>query len=401
MKLAMEVTKVLRDTASALTGYQRRMFMARTVRDLFAGVINRAVRALDWDDRTLIKGKRELSSGIECLDGRTGAGRPLAEVLLPNLMGDLRDIADSQSQTDPRFKTQRLYTRITAAEVRRQLIAQKGYTDETLPTVGTIGVKLNELGYRLRAVAKTKPKKKIPETDAIFEQMTRTRTDAALSPNVLELSLDAKAVIKVGEFSRYGVSRIKVSALDHDHGFDAKVTPYGFLLPAHKELTVYLATGQVTADFIVDRLDSWWCDHRGRFPGVDTLLLLQDNGPENQSRRTQFLGRIVAFTQTHQINVRLAYYPPYHSKYNPVERCWGVLEQHWNGSILDTVETIVQFTQTMAWKGTAPIVQLVTATYAKGISLTRAAMAKVEAQVRRLAGLEPWFVDILCAPKEA
>ena len=107
------------------------------------------------------------------------------------------------------------------------------------------------------------------------------------------------------------------------------------------------------------------------------------------------------FAQAHQINVRLAHYPPYHSRYNPVERCWGVLEQHWNGSVLDTVETIVNFVQTMTWKGAAPIVQLVTKTYAKGISLTRAAMAKVEAHVQRLAGLEPWFVEILCAPKVA
>ena len=229
--------------------------------------------------------------------------------------------------------------------------------------------------------------------------MSRERAKAASSPNVLELSMDAKAVIKVGEFSRYGASRVLVFTLDHDHGSDGKVTPYGILLTAHRELTVSLATGPVTADFIVDQVDAWWCAHRERFPEVDTLLLLQDNGPENQSRRTQFLSRIVSFAQAHRINVRLAYYPPYHSKYNPVERCWGVLEQHWNGSVLDTVETIVNFVQTMTWKGAAPIVQLVTTTYAKGISLTRAAMAKVEAQVQRLAGLEAWFVDILCAPK--
>jgi len=137
--------------------------------------------------------------------------------------------------------------------------------------------------------------------------MSRERAKAATSPNVLELSMDAKAVIKVGEFSRYGSSRVLVFTLDHDHGFDGKVTPYGILLTAHKELTVSLATGPVTADFIVDQVDAWWCAHRARFPQVDTLLLLQDNGPENQSRRTQFLSRIVDFAQAHQINVRLAY----------------------------------------------------------------------------------------------
>jgi transposase len=228
--------------------------------------------------------------------------------------------------------------------------------------------------------------------------MKTVRTEAANASNVLELSLDAKAVIKVGEFSRYGVSRVAVYALDHDHGYEAKVTPYGILLPAHRELTVYLATGPVTADFIVDRLAAWWTAHRARFPQVDTLLLLQDNGPENHSRRTQFLARIVDFVQTQKITIRLAYYPPYHSKYNPIERGWGVLEQHWNGTLLDTVETIVQFIQSMMWKGNSPLVELVTTTYAKGIALTRAAMATIEAQVRRLPGLEPWFVDILYTP---
>lgn len=160
MKLATDVTKVLQETAATLNGYTRRLFMARTVRDLFGGVINRAVRALDWDDRTLRKGKHELRTGIECLDGRTATGRPLAQTLLPNLLLDLRDVVDGQSQTDPRFETQRLYTRITSAEARRQLIAQKGYTSDELPCDETIRLKLNDLGYRLRAVAKTKPKKK-------------------------------------------------------------------------------------------------------------------------------------------------------------------------------------------------------------------------------------------------
>lgn len=89
--------------------------MARTVRDLFGGVLNRAVRELDWDDRTLRKGENELRSGIECLDGRTGTGCSPAQMRLPNLMRDLRDVVDGQSQTDPRFETQRLYTRITSA----------------------------------------------------------------------------------------------------------------------------------------------------------------------------------------------------------------------------------------------------------------------------------------------
>jgi len=81
----------------------------------------------------------------------------------------------------------------------------------------------------------------------------------------------------------------------------------------------------------------WWADARPRFPEVKRITLLQDNGPENSARRTQFLKRMVDSVRDHHIDFRLAYYPPYHSKYNPIERCWGALERHWNGSLLDTV----------------------------------------------------------------
>ncbi len=81
--------------------------------------------------------------------------------------------------------------------------------------------------------------------------------------------------------------------------------------------------------------------------------------------------RIVEFSQKYQVNIRLAYYPPYHSKYNPIERTWAVLENHWNGSILDEIETALKFAQTMTWKGKHPIVKLITETYEKGVKLTK------------------------------
>ncbi len=89
----------------------------------------------------------ELESGIACIDAFSARGRKRAEERLPNLLNDIEAIADEQSQTDPTFKTTRLYTRISAKEVRKQLILQKGYTEEELPSEETIRVKLNELGW--------------------------------------------------------------------------------------------------------------------------------------------------------------------------------------------------------------------------------------------------------------
>lgn len=206
--------------------------------------------------------------------------------------------------------------------------------------------------------------------------------------------MDAKAVIKIGEFSRRGQSRVPVRALDHDYHGDGKVTPYGIFLPNRDELYIYAATSKVTSDFIVDTMHSWWAEVRPRFRSIDTLVLLQDNGPENHSRRTQFLKRIVDFVRETRLHIRLAYYPPYYSKYNPVERCWGVLEKYWNGGLLDSVEAVLGYCRNMTWNGRHPIVELVTREYETGVSLPKAAMRAIEAQVSRLPGLEPWFLDV-------
>lgn len=159
MELTASFKTLLIETANALKGSARRLFMARTVKELGRGGQQRAARELGWGRMTIRKGLRELESGLTCLDAYTLRGRKRAEEHLPNLLSDIKAIVDSQSQSDPQFRTNRLYTRLTATEVRRQLIAQKGYTDAELPTAETIGTKLNDLGYYPQKVAKSQPQK--------------------------------------------------------------------------------------------------------------------------------------------------------------------------------------------------------------------------------------------------
>ena len=160
MELTDSIKVMLIATAKALTGSSRRLFMARSVKELGPGGQQRAARELGWGRMTIRKGLRELDSGITCIDAFALRGRKPAEQHLPTLLTDIQAIVDSQSQTDPQFRTQRLYTRLDAAEVRRQLIAQKGYSDAELPTVQTIMTKLNMLGYYPQKVAKSEPKKR-------------------------------------------------------------------------------------------------------------------------------------------------------------------------------------------------------------------------------------------------
>lgn len=236
--------------------------------------------------------------------------------------------------------------------------------------------------------------KKIKQTDAIFAKLKVVNTTADEAETVLRLSWDAKATVKMGDFARGGKNRLPRKAADHDFHPEGILNPFGIYLPRWDDLHLYFTASPVTSDFIVDVLERWWRKQRERFPQVNTLVINQDNGPEIQSRRTQFLKRMVQFARQYALLIRLAYYPPYHSKYNAIEHCWGVLEKHWNGELLDDVETVLGFARTMTWNARHPEVELVPGLYPKGVRLSPREMKTVEGHVTRDTDLGKWFLDI-------
>jgi hypothetical protein len=159
-KLTPDAKKFLNETRSKLKGSERRKFMAKAVLLMGKGGQRRAEHELGWDRKTIIKGTRELETGIDCFDNFSGRGRNRIEEKLPDLLDDIKKIVNPVSQSDPSFRTTELYSPLTAPEVHRRLADEKKYTPEALPTVRTIINKLNELGFRLNKVDKCKPKKK-------------------------------------------------------------------------------------------------------------------------------------------------------------------------------------------------------------------------------------------------
>jgi hypothetical protein len=163
-------------------------------------------------------------------------------------------------------------------------------------------------------------------------------------------------------------------------------------------LNLYFTASKVTSDFIADRLDQWWQANRGRYPRIRKLLLDLDNGPENHSHRSQFIYRLVRWAQATQLTLELVYYPPYHSKYNPIERCWGVLEVYWNGELLDSEEAVLGFAANMTYAGRHPHVDRVGATYSSGVRRSSAERKMLEGRLVRRPSLPKWSVTI--APPE-
>ena len=232
------------------------------------------------------------------------------------------------------------------------------------------------------------------ETDAIFGNLQQVHQRAAFSETTLRTSIDAKAPVLIGPFSRGGKSRLGKKGADHDFKPWGKLTPFGIFLPDSKDLSLYFTPSKVTSDFIVDRLEQWWQEKRQLYPKVDTLLLDLDNGPENHSHRSQFLYRLVRFAQAAQRTIVLVSYPPYHSKYNPIERCWGVLEVYWNGELLVSEAAVLGLATTRTYAGKHPQVHRVSQTYSKGVRRSKDEMKILERRLVRRQGLPKWFVTI-------
>jgi len=211
--------------------------------------------------------------------------------------------------------------------------------------------------------------------------------------------MDGKATVNIGAFSRGGQTRGEYKASDHDFGGTEKYIPCGIVDEDTAQLYVTFGSSAKTSDFIVDTLTAWWNGLSAKEqPAIDRVQLKMDNGPESSGVRTQFLSRLVHLVDIIGKPFQLLYSPPYHSKYNPIERCWGILELHWNGTQLREVNTMLAWAKSMTWKGIKPIVKLSRKVYAKGVTLGKIAMQKVEARLERNPLLPKWDILIQPAP---
>ena len=189
--------------ARRLRGYQRRLFVAEVTTELCGGSARQAERRFGWGRATVEKGLHESYSGVRCLENFTARGRPRSEEKNPQLAEDIRSIVEPHTQADPELKSSRRYTNLSAVEVREALIAM-GYSQEELPSERTMRDILNRMNYRLKRIQKGKPLKKTEETDAIFANVKEVKEQARNEPETLEISMDTKAKVGLGDYARGG-----------------------------------------------------------------------------------------------------------------------------------------------------------------------------------------------------
>jgi hypothetical protein len=194
---------LIRSAARRLKGHQRRLFMAEVATQLCQGSARQAERRFGWGRDTVDTGLHEASGGLRCVENVAAKGRQRSEDKNPKLAADIRVLVEPHTQADPELKSSRRYTNLSAAEVRQALL-DKGHAEEALPSVRTLRDILNRMNDRLKRIRKGKPLKKTKDTDAIFANVQAVRQEVRDDPQTLEISLDTKAKVAVGDYSRGG-----------------------------------------------------------------------------------------------------------------------------------------------------------------------------------------------------
>ena len=197
----------------------------------------------------------------------------------------------------------------------------------------------------------------------------------------------------MGGKTRTGADGKAAKGWDHDPPAKRKWTPLGILMLATGALLIIFGT-QETSDFWVDGLQLWWLLVKDGLPAVRKLVIYLDNGPNNSGIRTQFLKRMIEFADWTGLEIRLVYYPPYHSKYNPIERCWSILEQKWGGALLNCLKVLLQEARRMTWRGQHPTLKRLHGEYPAGVRITKKNMKPHEARLERSAALPKYDITI-------
>jgi len=381
---------IIIEVVNKLKSSDRRISLAKIAEQYGYGSKTLIAKEFNVGRDTIRKGMLELKTNKPIEDAHNKKGRKNILHKLPNFYNDIQEILESQSQIDPKFQSERLYTKLTVKAIRKELTDSKGYTEEELPSNQTINNKVNALGFKLKKIQKTKPIKKIEETDLIFDNLKKVHETIKHTDRVLRLSIDAKDKVKIGYFSRGGKNRLEKKAFDHDFG-NEYITPFGIINYNNNNVDISMIESKLTADCIVDRLEEYY--YKNNFKdSIDVILINSDNGTEGSSRRSQFIKRMVEFSAKIDKKIILAYYPPYHSKYNPIERFWGRLEQWWNGELLDSIETIVKFAESVTWKGFHPVVSVVDRVYENKKKIKGKILKIYESALNRKKGIEKWFI---------
>ena len=400
MKLNMIIAKKLNDGYKNQIEYikneknylRKRELIGTLVLDLGKRSISAVANACGCCWRYVNKCYLMVKNKLPNLSNKNKCGRKSLFQIYPTLKEDITKIVENHCITDPRFKSEKQYVRLSIKEIKKQLVETGKYNSESFSD-SALNNLVNFMGYNLKKVQKIKPLKKIKETDAIFDNVHKKREEAMNDNKTALFSIDTKDKVSLGPFSREGKNRTKVSATDHNLTNKCLI-PFGILDLKKNKPYFFNFEQKPTSLDLVDCIEEFY---RREYLNteINKLAILLDNGPDNSGVRTIFLKGLIEMSKKYNIEIELIYYPPYHSKYNPVERLWARLENIWNGYLLENKDICIKFMKNLTWKENSSVTLEMTKKYEKGLKVEKKEMKKLEKDyITRKEGIEKWSVII-------
>ena len=297
-ELSPKIKQIIKYASSLIKSVDKRAFMANVARQFCNNSPRLAESHFGWNRHAVQLRQHKLRTRIICYDNYLASGRKKAEVSQPQVEKDIHSLVEPHSQVDPKMKNTFAYTRLTAVDLRQQLIDEKNWQNEELPCERSFNNILNRMGYLLHRVQKSKPPKKKSAQTQFFDNLHKVNQEADQCDKTLRISIDCKATVNLGNFSGNGVTRgqTAVQALDHDMAIKNKMIPFGILNMHTDQLYILFGHSHKTSDFICDGIEKWWGDVRDTYPDINELVINLDNGPESSGQRTQFMARMQAFS---------------------------------------------------------------------------------------------------------
>lgn len=396
----MSITKIIKkfhsnrvqNIKNMSNGVEKDLAIGSLVADLGKRSISAICKVIGCCFRKVKKCYDEFINGIQLsIEFR---GRKRIEYIYPNIKNDIESVIEKYKNVDPSFKTERLYISVNPTTIIDELIDKFNYPPK-FASYNTINRILKEMGYKIHKIPKSEVVGKIPETDAIFENVNNEMESALKSDDETSvMSIDDKTSKKIGKISDNGKTYIDVKGLDHDTLINCSMKPFGILDLKTNETFVTCTPFSSTAEFKVSNIENYIIQ-KNKIKKQKKLIIFLDNGPENSGRRTLWLKELVRISKQYNIVIKLVYYPPYHSKYNLIERFWARLQIFWNRIIMDTEEKLIEVLNKVTWKSVKCSGSVSFKHYDKGIKVSDIEMnEKINPHIIREEGLEKWSIVI-------
>ena len=390
-----EIEELMKKLYNSLSEKDKRRYAAFEARRLGRGGVKYVMKGLGCSKETIRKGFQELDSGpsFDAPIRKKGGGRKRALDIINRIDDIFLEVLKDNTAGNP-MKENMFWTNLTQKEISEGM-KEKGI-DISVTVVKQL---LKKHGYVKRKQQKKKTVKSCEGRDEQFRKIKKLRKIYEKTDNPI-ISIDAKKKEQIGNFYREGSVYAQESIQTYDHDFidvsKGVVIPYGIYDIKKNTGFVNIGTSNDTSEFACDSMLCWW-EKEGikNYPNANSILVLCDGGGSNSSRRYVFKEELQKLVNEINMEIRIAHYPPYCSKYNPIEhRMFPHITRVCKGVVFESVDFVKELIgKTKTTKGFKVVANVIEKIYETGKKVAKGFKEKMKIRFDKI--LPKWNYRVI------